>query len=227
MVRLGLKPNISLPQQGRWAYLLLALCLVFLGSQLSASTYKAAYKNYARRNLAGCIKSSAAAIKKTRNRQQIASLYKLSGICYHQMKKNSSAYKMFKNAIKFDSSTSISSAEVLDSSVVSYFNKVKASLAKPRTPARPRTRQVAKGAYAKQAKTTSIVVKSNISNAFILMDGIIVGKPGSPIEVDPGSSILTVQSKGYITRKIRVFAKKNHQTPVTINLSFHARPYGR
>jgi hypothetical protein len=206
--------------------IVLAIAFLFSYSITSySSTYKEAYKNYARRNLAGCIKSASKAIKRTKNRSQISDLFKLSGICYHQSKNTRAATKMFKNALRFNPATQVSASEVLDPSVVSFFNQIKSSSARkpqPTSPSpapSPAKRQVAKGAYAKEAKSTSLIVNSNVSSALLMIDGIIVGRPGSPIEVDPGNNIITVSSRGYITRKVKVFVKKNQQLTITVDLN--------
>jgi len=68
------------------------------------------------------------------------------------------------------------------------------------------------------AKSTTLTVTSNVPNATVTQDGIILGTAGSPFEVEPGKAVLDVSAPGYQTKKIQTVARPNVANTVNVVL---------
>ena len=134
-----------------------------------AQSYAQGYDRYTRGDFKGAETSLQQALSRTSGSAAKAKVYKLLGIVQYMTGKKSNAEQSFETAVSLDPSTTVGNDEVLDESVVPFFNAAKAKVksapqakaaraapqakAPPRPPAAPR--------YGKPTKATSLTVASN------------------------------------------------------------------
>ncbi len=200
---------------------LLSFTLLWGGALPIPSTQARTYAEGNKRYMTGDFKGAEAALRQalptTRVAKDKAKVHKLLGICEYMLGKRTNAAANFQAALRLDPSTQISPAEVLDESVIAYFNAQKTptrpAAAKPATPARGNTPIAGKA-----AKTTSLLVNSNVPGATITIDGILAGNVGNRIEADPGKLLLEIAAKGHITKRVTTTIHANHENIITVNL---------
>lgn len=192
-------------------------------STILAQSYSAGYKKYTMGDFPGAERALKAAIPRSRSTANRANIMKLLGIAQYMQGKSRDATYSFQQALKYNSKISISSNEVLNSSVISFFSKVKRSYKPKKRQAQRKTssrRPSKRGPrYGKPVKTTTINIRSNAPRASILIDGIIAGSTNENIEVSKGVITLTLKSKGYKSKSFRVRVHGNKQNAFTLNLS--------
>jgi len=208
-----------------------------------AQNYSAAEARYMRGDFSGAETSVGQALRSEKRSGERARLLKLLGIVQFMQNRRQPAAQSFRQALQLNPQTTISPDEVLDESVIAFFNSQRSTATqrpntstasaanRPRTPAgaaatanrpqNPRTPTTARAApapNAQQAKTTKVLVRSNVTNANISIDGILAGSVGAAIEADPGRVVLEVTAPGHISRKVAVNILDGRETIVTVNL---------
>lgn len=175
------------------------------------------------------------------NQVERARTLKLLGICQYFEGDKASAGKTFKTALAQMPELTIEPGEVLDDSVIQFFNSLKsaqpsarpgaqrdqargpglASAAKsrpaPQTP-RPTGTSGTVDARGKPVKQTYLKVLSNVAKANVAIEGIIAGQVNSLINTDAGKVLVEVSAPGYPTRKVNVNITKDTENTVTIDL---------
>src|SRR4051794_27601437 len=68
------------------------------------------------------------------------------------------------------------------------------------------------------ANRTLLIVRSNVAQAHVSLDGILAGPVNAPINADAGTVLVEVAAKGYVTHKARVPVTANSENAITINL---------
>ena len=223
-----------------------ALFLMLSPQELSGQTYQDGYKKYTMGDMVGAQKALMPALRNpAANTAERAQTYKLLGIVQYQMNKKDQAATSFKAAIALNAALSIKPDEVLDGSVIDFFNKVKSAYRNAPPPkvaasaaASPPEAAPASGAKGdrakgdgtkagapttrafgeKSGKSTRLLVHSNAPGASILIDDILVGSAGRDLEVNPGSVTLTLKANGYKPKTFRMAIKKGALNQVDLNL---------
>lgn len=187
-----------------------------------ASTYSEGNKRYMSGDFKGAEAALRQALPRTKAPKEKAKVHKLLGICEYMQNKKGPAAGNFKAALRLDPTTKISPDEVLDESIIGYFNAQRGG-AKPAATAGAKPAPAAAAAVrtpiaGKAAKTTSLLVKSNVPTASINIDGIFAGMVGNRIEADPGKMQLEVSAKGYITARINTKIHPNTENTIEVTL---------
>jgi hypothetical protein len=210
--------------------LLIALISVSLalppGMMLSAAIYtETAFANSYATGFSlyqkGSMKDAEAALKQALQRRPNAAdkikIYKLLGICQYMLRNKAEAAASFKQALAMSPGLTISANEVLDESVIEFFNQQKGATnhAAKSASAAPSS---ANPRAAKTLNSTFLKVGSNVNSATVMIDGINAGPVNSLIDTDPGVVIIEVTSPGYITRKIRVNVTKGRENSIQVDL---------
>ena len=181
-------------------------------------TFSAGYKEYSRGNFSQAEVLFSAALRRSGSPAAKAKIFKYLGVTQYMRGKKSAAAASFRKAKGLNPSLTLASNEVLDESVLPFFRAQKAG--RPaRKPSGRSGGQAGKPYYGKPTKNTTLVVKSNARNATIMIDGILAGNAGAPLEVQPGVTSLTVKARGYRSKNFRIRVMKNRQNTFTLNLS--------
>lgn len=206
-----------------------------------AQSLAAGEVKYRKGDFAGAEKSLQQALPRTRNPREKAKVYKFLGISQYMQGNKSGASTSFRSALGNDPGLSVSPDEVLDESIISAFNAQRgkggkgpivtagraapaispvvasssSTAAPPAVGAEPRA--AAGSSMARPSKLTRIRINSNVAGT-VVMDGIMAGSTGSPIDADPGSVDITVSAAGYQSRAIRAQVSLNQETTYTVNL---------
>ena len=80
---------------------------------------------------------------------------------------------------------------------------------------------IAYGQGLKNAPSTvySLTIKSNVADAVVMKDGLLLGKVGDPADVEVGRWSLLVSKPGFVTRKVVAEIREDQrQTELTVNL---------
>lgn len=194
------------------------LSLVVGANVAAASTYATGNAKYQKGDFRGAETALKAALRKPLGRAEKAKTLKLLGICQYMLGDKNGAASSFKQALAAVPTLSVAASEVLDESVIGFFNAQKTA---PKSAAAPRP--VAPGpaagiASGKPLKQTFLKVLSNVTTAQVSIDGIIAGGVNSLINTDPGTVQIEVTATGYIPRKINVNVAKNRENAITVNL---------
>lgn len=194
---------------------------ILLNSAIArGQSYDAGFAKYTMSDFKGAIASLQSALPRTRSPKEKAKIFKLRGICEYMLNQKSKASESFKSAIANDSATTISGDEVLDESVISFFNAQKANsqrtASQTRTPPPPAGKAAPR--YGTKVNTTRIILRSNVNGAQVLLDGIIAGTTNNPIETQPGSLVATINAKGYMSRAIRINVAPKKDNVYIVNL---------
>lgn len=193
--------------------LIFILCFSFYPNSVNAAS--AGKSLYEKGNFQGAIQAYSRELKGEKGSQGRANILKMIGICQYNIGQSSAAKSSFQKAKKLSPHLTIQSNEVLDESVIGFFNSISSpahkQVSKPQG-------EVALAPNAKSAKSTKLIVYSNASNATILIQGIMAGTVGTEIEVDPGKSQLTLNADGYKSAIANATIKPNRTNSFEINL---------
>jgi PEGA domain len=210
----------------------LACCVFLLVATIAiAKTYNEGLKLYQGGNFAGAEKALVAAATKGGAPNEKARIFKLLGIVQFSRQNKNGAKTSFLAALRLDKNVKIEKSEVLDESIIGFFESVRKT--SERNSGKKPTKNVAsagsqKGrpgiiatspsALSKPApKQTLITVDSNV-RATVIMDGILAGTSGTTINADPGPHDLRIEADGYETAKTKVVAVEDRDTTVQVNL---------
>lgn len=193
-----------------------------------ASAYTSGLDRYQQGDFAGAEKILRGALGTRMAPRELASTYKLLGICQFMQNNRAGATQSFKMALATDPATLISANEVLDDGVIGFFNKIRASSPKPaataakKAPASPGAMKMAarratdsKGNLLKQ---TFLIINSTNKGANVFIDGIIAGQVNNRINTSPGKVLVEVAQPGFKPKKVRINITKDADNAVNINL---------
>lgn len=196
---------------------LLVILTITWSARARAQSLAAGQKLFYQNNFSGAETALTKALPSAKSAAEKTKIYKLLGISQYMLKKRPQAQASFKNALKLNPQTTIGGDEVLDESVIPFFNSVKAA-----KPAKGDVRSAAAIAGSSTAvapsKKTIVTVNSNVPGTNVSIDGINYGHAGSPIEVSPGTMVLELSATGYVKKLVRVSAKKNTTNTISVEL---------
>lgn len=194
----------------------------------NGSTYAEGYSKYQKGDFKSAQSALNVAVKKKGSKASTAKTYKLLGIVQFMLGNKPGANLSFRRALKLNPASTISENEVLDTSVLGFFNGIKGGGKKPTKPLAqaPKPKPAAPtpvaadtpGKSAKGLKKTFVKVLSNVPNASVSIDGILAGQVNTLINAEPGKIMLDVVAPGYIDRNISVNITANQENPITVNL---------
>lgn len=199
-------------------------------SSLYAQSLSSSMKLYFNGDLNGTEASLNKALKTNLSNKDKAQAYKYLGIVQYSKGRKDQASSNFRKSLAINPKMVIVASEVLDESVIPFFNSIKVSM--PKTAARPN--QVAKSTKpvgevgvgasstnrsSSKAKRTTLFVKSNVKSASVTIGGILAGSVNSVLDVSPGKQKIEVSSPGYITKRISVNIVVNNANSITADLS--------
>jgi hypothetical protein len=210
-----------------------------------AQSFAVGNAKYQRGDFKGAEQSLIQALGARPSPAESAKILKVLGISQYMLGNLNGAAASFTKALSISPSLRVSGGEVLDESVIAFFEKQRANLAstgKRETPPRraqaPRntkktpatqsasskqptpSRSVASrdGNGSTQTKKTVLKVLSNVAGAQISIDGILAGRPGELINTEPGVVPVEVKATGYITKSVSVNITKDRENTITVNL---------
>lgn len=183
-----------------------------------AQSYSAGYQSYVKGRFSQSEQALKLALQKKVSKGERAKIYKLLGIVQYMRGDQSAANVSFQYALRYNPNLTIQDSEVLDTKVVSYFNSLKAKVQKspPKRAVQSPRRQSGRGSA--KAKRTTVYIQANVK-ASVSVDGILAGNTGSPIEVSPGPTVMTLKASGYQTKKIKVTVRPQRTNLVKIDLA--------
>lgn len=203
---------------------------VLIGNSTAiAQTYVLGARKYAKGDIKGAEAALIQATKHTRNRAELAKVYKLLGITQFMQNKKPQAAGSFKTALSIDPRLTIKPDEVLDESVIPYFEAQRkatrpvaaaprrAPTPPPKAPAAAPARKTGP-TYGKPLNTTILVVTSNAPKGQISIDGILAGQVGDRIETQAGTTVLQMKAPGYRTKNFKVTIRANRENRFALNL---------
>lgn len=191
-------------------------------SQALAAPYSAGEAKYQKGDFKGAAAAlNAALAKKMAKPDQVRAL-KLLGICQFMLGQRPAAAQTFKRALAVDPGTTIASSDVLDDTVIPFFNAQKPSpsqgTAKASKPVEKAPTPKVAGTAAKPLKMTYLKILSNVPTAQVSIDGIIAGSANGLINTDPGKVLVELSAPGYMGRKVNVNVVKDRENTITVNL---------
>ena len=199
-----------------------------------ASSYGVGYSKYQKGDFKGAELALRQALAKKMDRATMGKAFKLLGICQFMLGNKNAAAGSFRRALQVVPSTVISPSEVLDETVVPFFNSVRAQVKKS-APTKPVAKKATKSVPPAKAapppapaktiaggnkplKQTFLKVLSNVPNASVSIDGILAGQANSLINTDPGKVMIDVNAPGYRPRTVTINVTANQENTVTVNL---------
>ena len=171
-----------------------------------------------RGDFAGCTKilESAVASVKTGDSYELR-VHKTLAICQYKSGRKTAAAANFRAAQNLDPKLTLVSDDVgVDDALIMFFSEV--------TGEKSRAKPILEEAAVAAAKTepglarTNLVVKTNVSDAAVMIDGILVGHGGDTIAVDVGEIEIEVSAPGYTNKKFKIAAKAEANNSIEIEL---------
>ncbi len=162
--------------------------------------------------------------KSAKNAGEKVEIYKLLGIVQYMQGNKSGAAQSFAQCLAIDPKQSISAGEVLDETVIPFFESIKASrgsganAAAAAAPAATHERAHAEFRYGRQVKTTILIVQSNV-RASVYIDEILAGSSGAPLEIKEGKIEVAVQANGYRAQKQILPIRAKYENILTVTLA--------
>lgn len=183
------------------------LCIVCggLSSKLWAQDYETAFSLYLQNEFAsaeGIVQNLLAENMPAKNR---AKLLKLLGLTQYMQGARSESADSFRKAKKLNPATRLLSTEVLDPSVLDFFNSIEAPRSGPGetiyeeapAPKKQQKEPVFEPVEEKKVEPTNLIIFANINDAKVIVDGFFRGKVGDFIPIDPGYHSVEVYANGY------------------------------
>jgi hypothetical protein len=176
----------------------------FLMTQIAMSQdINLAMQNYKRGLFAQAEREFIQVLRTARANELKNRALKYLGISQYMQGKKESARKTFEVLKRSDSRASIEASEVLDDSVIAFFNAIR----------------VQAGSTATAQRRTGIFIESNVPNANVSIGGILAGTVGRHIDARPGVQEVTVSASGFISKKARVNVTAGQSARFRIDLS--------
>lgn len=184
---------------------------------VNAQSLSQGIKEYQRNDFIKAERTFTSLTKKRLPSPKKAQSFKYLGICQYLLGKKGLAKTSFENAVRLSPKTTISSNEVLDPSVVTFFDAVKKGANANTANKNRRIIRRDQPQVGEKAKLTVVKIDANTS-AQLFKDGILIGETGRFLEVDPGVSIFDATAKGYKKKSFKLNVVANQQNTVTISL---------
>ena len=208
-----------------------AFGMVVYSKPVVASAYTSGLDRYQQGDFAGAEKILRGSLRTKMAPRELASTYKLLGICQFMQNNRNGATQSFKIAIATDPTVQIAGNEVLDDAVIGFFNKIKSGSPKASAPVaaapkKPAPSPAGVKMAAKRAtdakgnplKQTFLIINSSNKGANVFIDGIIAGQVNSRINTSPGKVMVEVSQPGFKPKKVRINITKDVDNAVSINL---------
>lgn len=185
--------------------LILTLTLA-ASTTLHAQSYDLALKHY----FAGEFSTSEGIILEMLKAKQTAAkkaqLYKMLGLNQYMQGKRAEATGSFQKAKSLSPKIQITSLEMIDSTVLDFFNSIETpAAAEPEkveptpipqaTHKKPRKETVV---TKQETGPTKLLILSNVINARVVVDGVTRGRVGDLIPIDPGYHNVDIYATGYV-----------------------------
>lgn len=180
-----------------------------MASNCLSQSYSAGYNKYVQGDFEGAEKSFQVTLNKRLTTAEKARIYKMLGITQYMQGKRIAAEASFQTAKGLNPFMNISPSEVLDESVVTFFNTIEA----PKGPKFPST------GTQNNAQGTFLKVYANPSYSQVAVDGVNLGRAGGLIKVKPGFHNIEISAKGYKTHSQPIDVKENQVNNISINLA--------
>ena len=196
----------------KWNKFYCVVAMAFSITMPSASlsqSYSAGYNKYVQGDFEGAEKSFQITLNKRLTTAEKARIYKMLGISQYMQGKRIAAESSFQKAKGLNPYINISPSEVLDESVVTFFNTIQAPKG-PKLPPSSKSDATAQETYLK--------VYANPSFAQVAVDGVNLGRAGGLIKVSPGFHKIEVSAKNYKTHSQPIDVKQGQVNNITINL---------
>ncbi|MFK7874061.1 MAG: tetratricopeptide repeat protein [Oligoflexales bacterium] len=160
-----------------------------------ASDYSSGYSKYIRGDFAGAeadFRKAAATSSSTRKARAL----KMLGISHYMQGERTAAEQSFKQAKSLDPNIRIAPSEVLDESVLSFFNGVRSPQTPQTKPSQPSLRPTTI-VQTPERIPTYIRIISNVRTARFLINGQPMGLVNKPTRIRPGVVQVEVTAPGY------------------------------
>ncbi|MCB9228694.1 MAG: PEGA domain-containing protein [Deltaproteobacteria bacterium] len=185
-------------------------CLHF--QTITAQNYSVGYKEYSLGNFEKAENAFQLALNKSVSQAEKSRIYKMLGISQYMQGKRAAAEASFQQAKQLNPYVTISSSEVPDQSVISFFNRIKAPLPQGDIDVTQKTSKSTN-------EETTLSIYANIAGASVSVDGVRLGSPGRPLSVNPGIHKVMVSARGYESVVQTINIREN----VANNLSVHLK----
>ena len=190
-------------RQGLFASIISVILIFHSGVAISTS-YERGFQLYSKGRFNEAKKSLSKALSNTRQFKLKAKIYRLIGIIDYTNGRKKEARNAFVFAKNIDPKSKINPDQVLDESVIDFYNSIKVVTKKKSS------KTVNRGVRGNKAqKPTFLFVSSAVKTGQVLLNGIISGSVNSNIEAKPGLNNVTVNSPGYYPLKFKAFVKAN------------------
>lgn len=193
---------------------LTALMLLSMIPDAFSQSYSTGYSKYVKGDFAGAENAFKLTLNKSISDAEKARLHKMIGISQYMQGKRIAAETSFQQAKALNPYINISASEVLDDSIIPFFNTVQAAPSKASS--RP----------APAAASTTLKIYANVPGATITVDGVKLGTIGKPISVTPGIHEVTVSARGYqaVTQPIDIRSGVANNLSVNLKKATSTKP---
>lgn len=198
----------------------LLFILMLFASHAFGQTLQQGLQEYKRGQFKNAEASLSKALPKAKNPGEKSQILKYLGISQYMLGRKPDAGKSFHDALAANPKISISPDEVLDESVVQFFEHQKPGASPSGSKSAVAAAAPVQGGGTtpvKKAKLTTLTVKSNVS-ASVAIDGILVGQTNTALETEAGRVILEITSPGYTMRRVATKITANVANRIEVNL---------
>ena len=190
----------------------------FLSTSIFAQAWKPGSQLLMKSNFKAAEAQLTSVLKSAKTREELAETYKYLGVAQYMLGKKQPATVSFQKAKSTNPAIRLADTEVVDESVIPFFNAVPAGNAASGGLPSNNLKASSSGVAKQKSKRTLLKVISNAPNARVSLDGIAYGKSGDEIEVQPGNVTLEVAASGFKPKAIRVKLDPLTTSSVTVNL---------
>ena len=192
---------------------LTSVFLFFLRADfLQGKSYAVGYNQYLAGDFVTAERSFRDALTNSGSTSEQSRIHKMLGITQYMQGKRVEAEKSFKRSKTLNPRIRISKDEVLDESIIDFFDGIQVRRVKPSAAPPTATKDSSLN------KETYLRVVSNVRHARIVVDSRHRGGPGALIPVRPGIHEVEVYAKNYNRVGLPIEVLKGRVNDVTINL---------
>lgn len=204
-------------------YILCAIAFCFATAIAFGQTYSEGYNKYVQGDFAGAENEFQGALNQRVSTLEKARIYKMLGISQYMQGKRGDAERSFTRAKQLKSDIAISSAEVLDESVVEFFDSIKVAAPAPKALPAPApkvevSRPVPTRAPEPKAEIAKLRIITNAEGASVAIDGHFRGSASDILAVPPGTHEVEVYAEGYANLSLPIEIKANQLNDATFKL---------
>jgi hypothetical protein len=197
---------------------------LFLALPALGQSFAIGYVKYQKGDFAGAETALAQALKTTQDPGERVKILKFRGIVQYMLGNQNGAASTFKEALSQSPSLVIDAADVLDETVVQFFEDLKRKTPSQSTKTASSEASLAAkpsnlgNSTAKSAKKTLLKIISTPTETQISIDSILAGRGGELINTDPGTVPVTVSAAGYESKMLDVTITKDRENVVLVTL---------